>query len=172
MSHQLKQQSLKYTGAFLGLLTYVALLYSPLSGRIDLFIHGYYEYLGLVTEEVVGLWKWLLVIAGVVVIPGVCAIFLASLKRWQKWILITGVVVVVVAWSPVLVVWGIIWSPVLLALATLWSILCSWMIQMFLPQEGEMRPPNQDLYMVDDSLPEGVEVEGVEFVDPHSMTHP
>lgn len=148
-------------GTLLGCLVYLALLSSSLSTDLDLMIHSLYKRLLVVSDDGLTLWKWLLGGAGVISIAVSCFVFSTSLSKWKKTLLISGLSLSIILWSPVLAVWGIIWSPFVLVSTLLWSLLCVYIIKMFF---SHVEPPNSKLEVKE-------EASGLEIIEPPTMTH-
>lgn len=145
----MKKKVLSQIGMVIGVLSYLALLFSALSPRLDGFIYEYYKFLGMYGgDALVHAWKGALAVYGALMIWLSCWVFTSRFLPWQKGFLLTGLLLVTALWSPVLGVWGVSWSPVLLIVAMLWGVFCTWLIARFTP-EFSNELPDEEYYIID-----------------------
>lgn len=143
----------KYVGALLGFCTYLALLISPLSGRLGAALHDYYVHMKLTGRETSELPLWYLVIGGGLAIFTFCYLFQNRLSIWHKLSLLSISLLLIALWSPVLAVWDITWSPLVLIASIIWSLICSQMIRKFLPEgQQAVYGKEADFYTVDTDI--------------------
>lgn len=112
-------------GALLGAAVYVALSFSGISLKLDLFINGYFQYLGVIESEVERAPS--LITAGLGLIVIMLAVFIQhteALSLGQKTSLFTILALLTISCCPVLIMWDMVWNPCILIFSTLWGVAC------------------------------------------------